>query len=97
MASLKEIRKLGIDYCKKNCCGYIYVSANNIGGFYLSPTGDEHTVFLLNANGSLHPLKTTNFAYNFHKNFQKRTERKHDGKKILSDLANYFEDDSAPV
>lgn len=93
MSNLKEIRNLGIDYCKKNLCGYTYISANNIGGFYLSATGDDHTVFMLNSNGSLHPMMTTSFAADLHKRFKKRAERDRDGKWVLDEYANSYEED----
>lgn len=97
VANLKEIRKLGIDYCKKNLCGYTYISANNVDGFYISVTGDDHTVFMLNSNGSLHPIMGTSFAVDFHKHFKKRTERSRDGKKTLAELANFCEEDLEDV
>lgn len=92
MPNLKETRKLGIAYCKKNGCGYTYISANNVDGFYLSATGDDHTVFMLNSNGSLHPMMVTSFAADFHKHFKKRTERDRDWKRTLAELANFYEE-----
>lgn len=87
---LKEARKLGIDYCKNNKCNYTYISANNMGGFYLSSTGDDHTVFLVNKNGSLDTYLGTNYAANFHKEFKKKnSNRRNDNKRKLADASNY--------
>lgn len=87
--TLKEVRKLGIEYCKNNKCNYTYISANNVGGFYLSIRGDGHTVFLVNKNGSMDAYLGTKYAVDFHKEYKKKNNKRNSDKKKLADMCNY--------
>ena len=84
---LKDVRKLGIKYCEENNCSYTYISHNDVGGFYLTEKESNHTVFLVNRNGSLDACYNTSYAVDFHKEFEKRkNNRRNDGKRKIADI-----------
>ncbi len=88
--TLKEARKSGIKYCEENNCSYTYISANNVGGFYLSTREDNHTVFLVNKNGSLDSYLGTKYAADFHKEYKrKENSRRNNDKKVIAEMCNY--------
>ena len=87
---LKDARKLGIKYCENNNCTHTYISHHNIGGFYLTERESNHTVFFVNRNGSLDVCLNTNYAVDFHKEFERRKKnRRKDGKRKIADIYCY--------
>lgn len=73
---LKDARKLGIKYCEDNNCKYTFISHNNIDEFYLTENENNHTVFLVNRNGSLAACHTTNYAIDFHNEYKKKNNHR---------------------
>ena len=92
---LKDVRKLGIEYCKKNDCNYTYISHNNTDEFYLTTNEDKHTVFFVNKNGSLNPCYSTEYSRDFHKELKRRKKdrRKTDKRKFAKECNRGYEDE----
>ena len=86
---LRDVRKLGIEYCERNNCDYTHISYDKINGFCLMDKEDNHTVFYVKRNGSLKGCCATNYAFDFHKELKKRKKnrRKNDG-KIAAEVVN---------
>lgn len=90
---LKDIRKLGIEYCEKNNCNYMCISHNNVDEFYLTEDEDKHTVFFVSKNGSLKPCRSTEYAVAFHKELRRRKNkrRKNNKKKFAEECNRSYE------
>ena len=87
---LKDARKAAIKYCKENNCNYTYLSHIDESGFYLTEKESNHTVFLVNRNGSLDACLNTNFAVNFHEELKRRkNNRRKNGKRKIADIHNH--------
>lgn len=93
---LKEVRKLGIEYCKTNNCNYTYISHDSIDEFYLTEEETKNTVFLVKKNGGLNAYRGTSYAADFHRELKKRRSRKkrNDGKKKIAEMLNPNEPDT---
>lgn len=93
---LKDVRKLGIEYCEQNNCSYVCIAYDNIKEFYLTEDKENHTVFFVNKNGSLHPCRSTDYALDFHKELKKRkrNRRKSDKRKIAEECNRDYEIES---
>lgn len=90
---LKDARKAAIIYCKENDCSHTYISHNDVGGFYLTERESNHTVFFVNRNGSLDACLNTNYAIDFHKEFDRRRNvRRKNGKRKIADIYHYNHD-----
>lgn len=62
---LKDVRKIGIEYCEQNNCAYTYISHDDVNEFYLTEKEDKHTVFFLNKNGSLKGVSCNRICRSF--------------------------------
>lgn len=86
---LRDVRKLGIEYCEENNCNYTYISHDTVKEFYLTDKEDKHTVFIMNRNGSLKACRTTEYAVDFHKEFKRRKKnRMKNDKRKMADFVN---------
>lgn len=86
---LKEVRKLGIEYCVENNCDYTYISFGGSKEFYLTEKEDKHTVFIIKRNGGLNAYRETSYAADFHKELKKRrNEKKKNDKRKIAKLLN---------
>ena len=86
---LAEVRNLGIKYCEEHNAKFTYISHSNTEAFYLTDKEDNHTVFLVNRNGSLHPYRETSYAVDFHKELNRRKKNKRKNyKQKLADAMN---------
>ena len=84
---LKEVRKLGIEYCEANNCNYTYIAHDSTNEFYITEKEDKHTVFLVKKNGGLNAYRGTNYAVDFHKELKKRrSNRRKNGKREISEI-----------
>lgn len=92
---LKEVRKLGIEYCETNNCNYTYISHDKTNEFHLTEKEDKHTVFLIKKNGGLNAYRGTNYAAEFHKELKKRrnNRRKHNKREIVNILNSNNEEE----
>lgn len=86
---LKDVRKLGIEYCETNNCNYTYIAHDGTNEFYLTEKEDNHTVFLIKRNGGLNAYRGTNYAADFHRELKKRrNNRRKNDKRRLSEMVN---------
>ena len=86
---LRDVRKLGIEYCEENNCNYTYISHDTVKEFYLTDKEDKHTVFVMNRNGSLKACRTTEYAVDFHKELKRRKKnRMKNDKRKMADFVN---------
>lgn len=86
---LRDVRKLGIEYCEENNCNYTYISHDTVKEFYLTDKEDKHTVFIMNRNGSLKACRTTEYAVDFHKELKRRKKnRMKNDKRKMADFVN---------
>lgn len=86
---LKEARKSAINFCEENNCNYTYVSFSDLEGFYLTSKENQHTVFLINRNGSLNAYRATQYAVDFHKELRKRKKhKKNNDKRKMAEMFN---------
>lgn len=94
---LKDARKLAIKYCEENNCNYTYISHDDINGFDLTNKEGNHTVFLVNRNGSLDAYYATKYACEFHKELKRRKKnRRNNDKKEIAKMNNLeYEAESA--
>lgn len=87
---LRDVRKLGIEYCEENNCNYTYISHNNVEEFYLVDKEDKHTVFIMNRNGSLKAYRATEYAVDFHKELKRRKKNRiKNDKRKMADFVNH--------
>lgn len=87
---LKDARKLGIKYCENNNCNYTCISYDDTNEFYLANKENNHTVFLVNRNGSLDAYRSTKYAVDFHKELKRRKNGKRkNGKKKINEMFNH--------
>jgi hypothetical protein len=86
---LRDVRKLAIKYCEENNCNYTYISHDDIEEFYLTEVENQHTVFVVNKNGSLNAYRGTKYAADFHKELKKRKKnRRKNYKQKMTEAAN---------
>lgn len=86
---LRDVRKLGIEYCEENNCNYTYISHDAVKEFYLTDKEDKHTVFIMNRNGSLKACRTTEYAVDFHKELKRRKKsRIKNDKRKMAEFVN---------
>lgn len=90
---LKDVRKIGIEYCEQNNCAYTYISHDDVNEFYLTEKEDKHTVFFLNKNGSLKGYRATEYAVHFHKELKKRKKHREANykKKVAAECNRGYE------
>jgi len=92
---LAEVRNLGIKYCEENNAKFTYISHNDTEAFYLMDKEDNHTVFFVNRNGSLHPYRQTEYAANFHKELSRRRKNRNKyDKRKLAEAANRVDEEA---
>lgn len=83
---LKDVRKLGIEYCETNNCNYTYIAHDKTNEFYLTENEDKHTVFLVKKNGGLNAYRGTNYAAEFHKELKKRRNKRKSDKRKFAEM-----------
>ena len=92
---LKEVRKLGIEYCEENNCNYTYIAHDSVNEFYITENEDKHTVFLIKKNGGLNAYRGTNYAAEFHKELKKRRNKRRIDKRKFTEMINSCDETTA--
>lgn len=90
---LKDVRKLGIEYCEKMDYNFTFISYDDVTEFYLTEDADKHTVFFINKNGSLNAYRSTEYALNFHRELKRRKKnrRTNDKRKFAEECNRGYE------
>ena len=92
---LRDARKSAIKYCEENKCNYTYISFSDLEEFYPTSKENQHTVFLVNKNGSLNAYRTTQYAADFHKELKRRKKnRKNNSKKTIAEMLNHVDEEA---